>query len=143
MGRCCRVLQLDKVYACAAKVGTGGQLTPMEQQMIKPRDPAALKRWKGHDYHVRAGGAGSIAPDRPRSPPRPPPGGACACACVSHAISHYRGGGRRHIVVVAVAVVVVVRRESSCPSGSPSLKRAPRSSRRCGGRCVLLGGCVD
>ena len=35
MGRCCRGLQLDKVYACAAKVGTGGQLTPMEQQMIK------------------------------------------------------------------------------------------------------------
>eukprot|EP01047_Picozoa_sp_COSAG01_P075156 COSAG01_NODE_12787_length_1685_cov_7.483607_2_plen_140_part_00 len=136
MGRCCRVLQLDKVYACAAKVGTGGQLTPMEQQMIKPRDPAALKRWKGHDYHVRAGGAGSIAPDRPPvlrlAVPAPAP--------ASHTPSHTTwGGGRRHIVVVAVVVVVVVRRESSCPSGSPSLKRAPRSSRRCGGRCVLLG----
>jgi hypothetical protein len=89
MGRCCRVLQLDKVYACAAKVGTGGQLTPMEQQMIKPRDPAALKRWKGHDYHVRAGGAGSIAPDRPPvlrlAVPAPAP--------ASHTPSHTPWGG--------------------------------------------------
>lgn len=45
--------RLEKAHGCAKKVASGAQLTPTEQQFIKPRDPAALKLWKGHDYHVR------------------------------------------------------------------------------------------
>ena len=43
--------KLKLVLECGKKVGEGMQLTPMEQERVKPRDPEALKQWPGHDYH--------------------------------------------------------------------------------------------
>ena len=50
--------KLKLVIECGTKVREGMQLTPMEQQRVKPRDAEALKKWPGHDYH------GAFVPQR-------------------------------------------------------------------------------
>ena len=43
--------KLDKMHQLEAKLSIGEQLTPMEQQQIKPTRPEVLASWPGHDYH--------------------------------------------------------------------------------------------
>ena len=43
--------KLDKMHQLEAKLVIGVQLTPMEQQQIKPTRPEVLAKWPGHDYH--------------------------------------------------------------------------------------------
>ena len=43
--------KLDKMHQIEAKLSVGEQLTPMEQQQVKPTRKEVLAKWPGHDYH--------------------------------------------------------------------------------------------
>jgi len=43
--------KLDKMHQLEGKLSIGEQLTPFEQQQVKPTRSEVLTTWPGHDYH--------------------------------------------------------------------------------------------
>lgn len=43
--------KIDKMHQLEAKLVNGEQLTPFEQQQVKPKRAEVLATWPGHDYH--------------------------------------------------------------------------------------------
>lgn len=43
--------KLEVLHKLELKVGSGGQLSPFEQQQVKPKVASNLVDWVGHDYH--------------------------------------------------------------------------------------------